>query len=59
MFIAKTDYTLNRKNKDAIVCKTAVGSYVPVMRNLRNGKPGLMKIITSVKMLLEEPAAKM
>ena len=28
MFIAKTDYTLNRKNKDAIVCKTAVGSYM-------------------------------
>lgn len=28
MFIAKTDYTLNRKNKDAIVCKTAVGNYV-------------------------------
>ena len=28
MFIAKTDYTLNRKNKGAIVCKTAVDSYV-------------------------------
>lgn len=32
MFIAKTDYTLNRKNKDAIVCKTAVGSYVLLKR---------------------------
>lgn len=32
MFIAKTDYTLNRKNKEAIVCKTAVGSYVLLKR---------------------------
>lgn len=32
MFIAKTDYTLNRKNKDAIVCKTAVGNYVLLKR---------------------------
>lgn len=32
MFIAKTDYTLNRKNKNAIVCKTAVGSYVLLKR---------------------------
>lgn len=32
MFIAKTDYTLNRKNKDVIVCKTAVGSYVFLKR---------------------------
>ena len=32
MFIAKTDYTLNRKNKNAIVCKTAVGNYVLLKR---------------------------
>ncbi len=32
MYIAKTDYTLNRKNKDAIVCKTAVGNYVLLKR---------------------------
>lgn len=32
MFIAKTDYTLNKKNKDAIVCKTAVGNYVLLKR---------------------------
>lgn len=32
MFIAKTDYTLNRKNKDAIVCKTDVGNYVLLKR---------------------------
>ncbi len=32
MFIAKTDYTLNRKNKNAIVCKTGVGSYVLLKR---------------------------
>ena len=32
MYIAKTDYTLNRKKKDAIVCKTAVGNYVLLKR---------------------------
>lgn len=66
MFIAKTDYTLNRKKKTLLFVKLPLvtmyclnGRILPVMKNLRNGKPGQMKIIILRKILHAEPAAKM